>query len=265
MMRRSLAFALACVACNSYQAPLPPAPRDATQVRASAGQTWDAVVDLLAARDIPIRAIERTTGLVATVELPVGTEDRRWADCGKRQSVPLGPERATYNVLVRGDSATSSVRATVRWTRSVAKRGVIECSTTYAWEEGFEAAVRAQAERASKEPSRGANARPNNLLLSFAGFSRVMGDMRRKGMILRYREAALERLEVELTASAFREPTLEYQLTRLFLAYGGTMEEDTQPTLVVRKNGLQVGLYTRSGLQWDAATGRPRCRSASCI
>ena len=68
-------------------------------------------------------------------------------------------------------------------------------------------------------------------------------------MILRYREAALERLEVDLTAWAFGEPTLEYQLTRLFLAYGGTMEEDTQPTLVVRKNGRQVGLYTRSGFQ----------------
>jgi hypothetical protein len=265
MMRRSLAFALVCVACNSYQAPPPPAPRDATKVRASAGQTWDAVVDLFAARNIPIRTIERATALVATVELPAGAEGRKWADCGKRKSVLLGPERAIYNVFVRGDSVTSSVKATVRWTRSDAKRRVIECSTTYAWEEGFEASVKAHAERASKEPSRGANARPNNLLLSFAGFSRVMGDMRRKGMILRYREAALERLEVDLTASAFREPTLEYQLTRLFLAYGGTMEEDTQPTLIVRKNGLQVGHFTRSGLQWDAATGRPRCRSASCI
>ena len=111
----------------------------------------------------------------------------------------------------------------------------------------------------SNEPSRGAaNVRPNNLLLSFEGFSRAMGDMRRKGMILGYREAALERLEVDLTARAFVEPTLEYQLTRLFLAYGATMDEDTQPTVVVRANGQQVGLYTRSGLRWDAATGR-RC------
>jgi len=101
-----------------------------------------------------------------------------------------------------------------------------------------------------------ADARPNNLLLSFEGFRRAIGDMQRKGLLLGYRESALERLEVDLTATAFGEPTLEYQLTRLFLAYGGTMNDDTQPTLVVRANGQQVGLYTRSGLQWDAAPGR---------
>ena len=256
MTRRPLAFALVCVACSSYQAPPPPAPRDATRVSASAGQTWDAVVDLFAVRNIPIRTIDRATGLVATDELSVGTEGRQWADCGKLNSVLLGPDRATYSVLVRGDSATSSVKATVRWADSAAKPGVVRCSTSHAWEEGFEAAVKTQAERASKEPSPGANARSNKLLLSFAGFSRVIGDMRRKGMILRYREAALERLEVDLTAWAFGEPTLEYQLTRLFLAYGGTMDEDTQPTLVVRKNGRQVGLYTRSGFQWEATRER---------
>jgi hypothetical protein len=94
------------------------------------------------------------------------------------------------------------------------------------------------------------------VLLTFAAFRRVMGDMQRKGMILGYREAALERLVVDLTAKAFREPTLEYQLTRLFLAYGETMEEDTQPTLVVRANRQPVGHYTRDGFQWDAGTGQ---------
>jgi hypothetical protein len=256
MTCRPFAFAIVCVACNSYQAPQPPAPRDATHVGASAGQTLDVVVDLFAARNLPIQTIERVTGLVATDELTVGTEGRTWADCGKLHSVLLGPDRAIYSVLVRGDSATSSVKATVRWTYSAARRGGIECSTNHAWEEGFEAAVKAQAERGSREPPPGANARSNKLLLSYAGFSRVIGDMRRKGMILRYREAALERLEVDLTAWAFGEPTLEYQLTRLFLAYGGTMDEDTQPTLVVRKNGQQVGLYTRSGFQWEATRGR---------
>jgi hypothetical protein len=222
-------------------------------------------VDLFAARNIPIRTIERAFGFVATVELPVGTEGLPWADCGKLNSVAVGPEHAIYNVLVRGDSASASVKATVRWTYLAAKRGMIECSTSHAWEVGFEAEVKAHAEggraapavAGSDEPSTGAaNSRPNNLLLSFDDFRRAMGDMQRKGMILRYREAALERLEVDLTARALGEPTLEYQLTRLFLAYGGTMDADTQPTLVVRANGQQVGLYTRSGLRWDAAAGR---------
>jgi hypothetical protein len=274
-MRRPLAFVLLCAACNSYRAPLPPAPRDATHVGASAEQTWDAVLDLFAARDIPIRTSERAFGFVATEDLPVGAEGRTWADCGTLNSVRVGPEHAIYNVLVRGDSASSSVKATVRWTSTAARSGMIECSTSHAWEEAFEAEVKAHAEgaRVARAPglargtvppvARGdessggaANTRPNSLLLTFQAFSRAMGDMRRKGLILGYREAALERLEVDLTAKAFREPTLEYQLTRLFLAYGETMEEDTEPTLVVRANRRQVGRYTRSGFQWDADSGR---------
>jgi hypothetical protein len=280
MMPRPLAFVLLCAACNSYRAPLPPAPRDATHVHASAEQTWDAVVDLFAARDIPIRTSEHAFGFVATEDLPVGAEGRTWADCGTLNSVHVGPEHAIYNVLVRGDSASSSVKATVRWTSMAAKSGMIECSTSHAWEEAFEAEVKAHAEGArvargaaarapgvargtvppvagSDESSGGAaNTRPHSLLLTFEPFSRAMGDMQRKGLILGYREAALERLEVDLTAKAFREPTLEYQLTRLFLAYGETMEEDTEPMLVVRANRQPVGRYTRSGFQWDADTGR---------
>ena len=279
MMRRPLAFALLCAACSSYRAPQPPVPRDATHVQGSAGQTWDAVVDLFAAKDIPIRTSERAFGFVATEDLAVGTEGQGWADCGTLNAVHVGPEHAIYNVLVRGDSLSSSVKATVRWTYMAAKRGMIECSTSYVWEEEFETEVKAHAEQAraardaaarapgvaratvppvpgSDESSGGANTRPNNVLLTFAAFRRVMGDMQRKGMILAYREAALERLEVDLTARAFREPTLEYQLTRLFLAYGETMEEDTQPTLVVRANRQPVGHYTRDGFQWNAGTGQ---------
>ena len=258
MMRPPLAFVLLCVACNSYKAPLPPAPRDATHVSASADLTWEAVVDLFAARSIPFRTIEPASGRVATEEMSVGTEGREWADCGKVNSVRLGPEHAIYNVLVQGDSASSSVKATVRWTYMAAKQGMIECSTSHAWEEVFEAEVKAQAEAAaSDEPSRAAaNTRPNILLLTFEGFSRVIGDMQRKGMILRYREAVLERLDVDLTATALGEPTLEYQLTRLFLAYGETMEDDTEPTVVLRVKGQQVGRFTRSGLRWEAAAGR---------
>ena len=270
MMRCPLAFVLLCAACNSYRAPLPPAPRDATHVRASTEETWDAVVDLFAARDIPIRTSERLFGFVTTADLPVGAEGRTWADCGTLNSVRVGPEHAIYNVLVRGDSASSSVKATVRWTSTGAKSGMTECSTSHEWEAAFEAEVKAHAEgarlaRSAAQRAPGvadgtvppaANTRPNSLLLKFEAFSRAMGDMRRKGLILGYREATLERLEVDLTAKAFREPTLEYELTRLFLAYGETMEEDIEPTLVVRANRRQVGRYTRSGFQWDADSGR---------
>ncbi|HET9041010.1 MAG TPA: hypothetical protein VFN40_12610 [Gemmatimonadales bacterium] len=268
---------------------------------AGAGETWDAVVDLFAARNIPIRTIERASGLVAAEELSLGGEGSEWADCGRLNGSPLYPNRAIYNVLVRGDSAGSSVKATVRWVYLNSDRRAVECSTTHAWEEAFEAEVRSRAEsprmagamsssaatapprvdaapapsptppapvsprrapasappptaRADEPPTSG-DARPNNLLLSFEAFRRAMGDMERKGLVLSYRERTIERLEVDLTARAFGEPTLEYQLTRLFLAYGETMNEDTQPTVVIRANAQQVGLYTRAGLRWDEPLG----------
>ena len=278
-----------------------PDPRDATQVVAPAGETWDAVVDLFAARNIPIRTIERASGLVAAEELSLGGEGGEWADCGRLNGSPLYPNRAIYNVLVRGDSVGSSVKATVRWVYLNSDRRAVECSTTHAWEEAFEAEVRSRAERPrmagatsspittarprmdapppsspmqpapvsprhapasapppaarTDEPPTSGDARPNNVLLSFEAFRRAIGDMERKGLLLRYRERTLERLEVDLTAKAFGEPTLEYQLTRLFLAYGETMNEDTQPTVVIRANWQQVGLYTRAGLRWDEPPG----------
>jgi hypothetical protein len=257
-------------------------------VAAGAGETWDAVVDLFAARNIPIRTIERASGLVSAEELSLDGEGSEWADCGRLNGSPVYPNRAIYNVLVRGDSAGSSVKATVRWVYLNSDRRAVECSTTHAWEEAFEAEVRSRAEsprmagamsssaapatpapvsprrapasappptaRADEPPTSG-DARPNNLLLSFEAFRRAMGDMERKGLVLSYRERTIERLEVDLTARAFGEPTLEYQLTRLFLAYGETMYEDTQPTVVIRANGQQVGLYTRAGLRWDEPLG----------
>lgn len=300
MTRPALAIAVLC-ACSSYRPPLPPDPRDATQVVAPAGETWDAVVDLFAARNIPIRTIERASGLVAAEELSLGGEGGEWADCGRLNGSPLYPNRAIYNVLVRGDSVGSSVKATVRWVYLNSDRRAVECSTTHAWEEAFEAEVRSRAERPrmagatsspiatarprvdapapsspmqpapvsprhapasasppaarTDEPPTSGDARPNNVLLSFEAFRRAIGDMERKGLLLRYRERTLERLEVDLTAKAFGEPTLEYQLTRLFLAYGETMNEDTQPTVVIRANWRQVGLYTRAGLRWDESPG----------
>lgn len=49
----------------------------------SRGRTWDAVIDQFAARNIPIRTIERVSGLIVTDQLTVGREGYWWANCGK--------------------------------------------------------------------------------------------------------------------------------------------------------------------------------------
>src|SRR5215475_14034464 len=95
-----------CAACVTYTPPPPPTPREATQVNASLGQTWDAVIDEFADRNIPIRTIERASGLVATEQLTVPPSASGDADCGHFDSYPTRrPTHAIYNVLVRGDSA----------------------------------------------------------------------------------------------------------------------------------------------------------------
>ena len=135
---------------------------------ASMGRTWDAVVNQFAARNIPIRTIEKASGLIVTDQLSIGREGYRWADCGltgggtsnyQKPPLPvgssgpapesLGPTHATYNVLVTGDSLESTVKATVRW---VYNRK--ECATNHSWERSLELQVKQTAELNAPIPPR---------------------------------------------------------------------------------------------------------------
>ncbi len=123
------------------------APRQATRVSAPQTRTWDAVVDVFADRNIAIRTMDRSSGFIATDELSVSrSEGLEWADCGKNLSGAISPDRAVYNVLTRGDSSASTVKATVRW---VARAGdkLIECTTKGTWEREAEADIKQRAER----------------------------------------------------------------------------------------------------------------------
>ena len=123
---------LAIVGC-SVQAPAPPVPRSgATEVAASFSKTWDAVIDDFASQNVPIKTIDRTSGLIVAERLSVGPEDGKlWADCGSDMMIgKLYPTSATYNVLVRGDSTKSTVRVTVRWLRVGMARGLSTATVT---------------------------------------------------------------------------------------------------------------------------------------
>jgi len=135
-------IALSSAACAVAPAPAPQ--RAATPINASAGKTWDAVIDIFAERNIPIRNMERASGFIATEPLDVAlTDGEKWADCGGTIGVRFGATRAAYNVLVRGDSTHATVRVTVLWSRSNAAEG---CTTRGVWEPQFEALVKARAE-----------------------------------------------------------------------------------------------------------------------
>lgn len=130
--------------------PAPVAPRSAISVSKSESATWNIVLELFAERNLPIKNIDRASGFVATDPLGVPDAAQPGVDCGKENSlqVRLRPRLASYSVFVRGDSTSSTVKASVHWTsQSDDKvRRVIECTTTGEWETAFESEVKSRAE-----------------------------------------------------------------------------------------------------------------------
>jgi len=138
-----ISLSIIFVAC----ATLPPAPpvRADTPVAAPFNRTWDAVVDYFARSSIPIKTIDRTSGIIAAESSSLAGDNSGFAVCSNALAhVPaLG---ANFNVLVRGDTAQSIVRVTATWIGSGASQMDVRCMTTDLWEKQFEAAIKAKAE-----------------------------------------------------------------------------------------------------------------------
>jgi hypothetical protein len=273
------------LACVSYTLPDPPTPRDATVVDASMGRTWDTVIDLFAARTIPIRTIERASGLIVTDQLRVGSEGHEWADCGKTSRVHYRPNYATYNVLVRGDSVRSSVKTTVRWVYSDLKEKVIECSTSHVWERALEAEVKTRAEEqrvapastaesatyvsdapatsgaegqatapppdaalATEPPATAVAARTNAELLAEPDFNRAIQDLRALKLLAEFQEAGRDTLLVEVSDKALSTNLHEYNLGRLFHVYYRMTNWSPRTIILFSHRSQVLGAYRRNGL-----------------
>ncbi len=151
-----LIAALMCtVGCPSRRHRRHRLPHNAIDIGASFGRTWDAVIDEFARSNIPIKTIDRSSGLIATDALKVGPSLGDAADCGKDAIVgPVYPTDATYNALVRGDSSrTSLLQITVRWirvgkSRVLGDRSIVneECSTRATWEMSLQQKIKQAAE-----------------------------------------------------------------------------------------------------------------------
>jgi hypothetical protein len=131
--------------------PAAPAPRIATAVAAPLTKTWDAVIDVFASRNIPIKNIDRSSGYISTDDLavPLVAEAKTYADCGHSLFGARPPTNANYNVRVKGDSAQSTVQVTVLWKEVYpAQLGgkTDQCTTKGAWESAAEAEIKARAE-----------------------------------------------------------------------------------------------------------------------
>ena len=278
-----LVCAVLSSACSAYKPPGPPTPREATEVAASMGSTWDAVIDMFAARNIPIRTIERASGIIATEQLSVSDEGQDWADCGQHNGTRLPPDAATYNVLVRGDSTSAVVKATVRWTR-VNGSSVIECSTSHRWERELETAVQARAQARAREsteaspagtpatdgvapptfasagsappPATGSPGAPSRRglrsgveLLGEATFATAVSELQSLAALQGFGETGSDTLTVQLTDAGIRSLAIRHYLRRLFYAYRYANQLRADTLLLLTHGGRIVGTYTESGME----------------
>lgn len=129
-------------------ASLPPAPpvRNDTPVAAPFGRTWDAVVDYFARSSIPVKTIDRASGLIAAETTRLAGNNSAFASCSNGL-FSATPDGASFNALIKGDSARSTVRVTANWIKPTPPGAMaVQCVTTDVWEKQFEAAIKAKAE-----------------------------------------------------------------------------------------------------------------------
>lgn len=249
------------------------------------GRSWDAVIDMFAARNIPIRTIERASGIIATEPLAVGDEGKDWADCGQNNGTVLSPNFAIYNVLVRGDSASSRIKATVRWTLTTSATESIECSTSHVWERELEAAAKGRAEAraisgrdespssvsaavaeptfassaGATPPSPGSASDGSRLaqargvrsgveLLREPTFSTAISDLQSLDALQGFGETGQDTLTVQLTDEGIRSLAIRHYLRRLYYAYRYANDLRPDTLLLLTHGGRVVGTYTETGL-----------------
>lgn len=148
-LRTRLALVLAIAACTPVP-PAPPAPHSAMDVAAPASKTWDAVIDVFASKNIPIKTMDRSSGFIATEEMQVPFTPRQespYADCGKKMGIAQPPTHANYNIRVKGDSSRSTVQVSVFWKDvNPAAHSSDQCSSKGVWETEAETEIKARAE-----------------------------------------------------------------------------------------------------------------------
>jgi hypothetical protein len=139
--------ALLAGGCAAYISPLQPPPyRD--QVAATYDVTWTALIQALAFDNVPLRAIARDSGVIASDDIvsPIGV----YADCGSMGDKPLeGETVVSFTVFVRpnGKATDLQINSKMRTFR-LGKPGKLksdpnyECVSTTRWEPNLVDAVR---------------------------------------------------------------------------------------------------------------------------
>jgi hypothetical protein len=103
-----MAVAMLPLGCAPYVSPLAPPPYRA-EIGAGYDATWVALVRALAKQNLPLRAIARDSGVIATdnVVTPIGV----YSDCGRVGDEPLeGEALVTFTVFAEPDGAATRLQ-----------------------------------------------------------------------------------------------------------------------------------------------------------
>lgn len=136
---------LAVSGCFGYTPPaISPASHPAIPVRASFSKTWNAAIDLMAEVSPKVGTVDRSSGfIVATGYLRTSDADTLSADCGSNADVVVFPTDMTYNIVIHGDSTSSTVHVNAFWNNSTL---LIGCVSRGTWEGLLEKAIKGRAE-----------------------------------------------------------------------------------------------------------------------
>lgn len=133
--------------CGSTAPKLAPVPRSVTPINASFGRTWDAVVEVVAERSRTIQTVDEASGLIIVGDVFLGDSTASWADCGSNMVGAVAPTHLSYNVVVRGDSTSATVKVNAFFISRL-DRPVTDCVSRGVWEAGIEKLIKARAESA---------------------------------------------------------------------------------------------------------------------
>lgn len=143
-------LALGLVACSKlHVSPLAPPPHRA-EIEADYERTWTALVRALAQQNVPIRAIARDSGVIASDEFatPINT----YADCGTLGGDQLeGEALVSFTIFTERDGSRTKVQLNAKMRTQAYRRGtsgklrptpVYSCASTGRFEANLLDAVR---------------------------------------------------------------------------------------------------------------------------
>ena len=93
--------------------------------------------------------------------------------------------------------------------------------------------------------------RSNDELLVSPSFRQAITDVLRMRMVAGFRELRPDTLTLDLDDGAFTSGSTDYNLGRVYLAYRGATDNNSEGALELLHDGRRVGLYTQGGLSWD--------------